>query len=140
MSAIYDLNRQVLRLLVTDNVALSSPIFVTLTMEAIRSSESSVLTRATWRHIPEDGLLLSHRCEYLKSYIALTGWALYRRRNMFPLGMICVVIFQKTAILIVTVVIASHDTSRCTDSRILGLGSGGVNAEIWNPATLLRGP
>jgi hypothetical protein len=27
-------------------------------------------------HIPEDGILPSHRCEYLKSYIALTGWAL----------------------------------------------------------------
>jgi hypothetical protein len=25
---------------------------------------------------PEDGILHSHRCENLKSYIALTGWAL----------------------------------------------------------------
>jgi hypothetical protein len=26
--------------------------------------------------IPEDGILLSHRREHLKSYIALTGWIL----------------------------------------------------------------
>jgi hypothetical protein len=39
----------VLQLLVTDNVVPSSPILVTLKMEAIRSSEMSVLTRATLR-------------------------------------------------------------------------------------------
>jgi hypothetical protein len=31
---------------------------------------------ATRRHIPEDGILHSHRRENLKSYIALTGLAL----------------------------------------------------------------
>jgi hypothetical protein len=45
-------------------------------MEALRSSETSVLTGATRRNIPEDGILNSHRREKLKSYIALTGWAL----------------------------------------------------------------
>jgi hypothetical protein len=45
-------------------------------MEAIRSSEKFNLTKATRRHIPEDGILHSHRRENLKSYIALTGWAL----------------------------------------------------------------
>jgi hypothetical protein len=34
-------------------------------------------------YIPED-ILRSHRCENLKSYIALTGWALQRRRNVSP--------------------------------------------------------
>jgi hypothetical protein len=58
------------------NVVPSSPILVTLMMEALSSSETSVLTRATRRNIPEDGILHSHRRENLKSYIALTGWAL----------------------------------------------------------------
>jgi hypothetical protein len=46
--------------------------------------ETSALTRATRRHIPEDGILHSHRRENVNSYIALTGWDLYRRRNVFP--------------------------------------------------------
>jgi hypothetical protein len=35
-------------------------------------------------YIPEDGILHSRRCENLKSYIALTSWALLRRRNVSP--------------------------------------------------------
>jgi hypothetical protein len=49
--------RSVLHLLATANVVPSSLIIFTLMTEAIRSSETSVITRATWRQTPEDGIL-----------------------------------------------------------------------------------
>jgi hypothetical protein len=58
------------------NVVPSSPFLVTLMIKVLSSSETSVLTRATRRNIPEDGIIRSHRQESLKFYIALTGWTL----------------------------------------------------------------
>jgi hypothetical protein len=52
----------VFRLLVTANVP-SSPILVTLMVDLLSSSETSVLTRATWHNILEGGILHSHHHE-----------------------------------------------------------------------------
>jgi hypothetical protein len=62
----------VYQLLVTANVVPGSPILVTLIMEGLHSPKMSVLTRATWDNIPEDGILHSHRHENLKSYTSYT--------------------------------------------------------------------
>jgi hypothetical protein len=60
--------RSLRRLLVTAKVP-SSAIILTLKMKALRSSETSVLKRATWRNIPEEDILHSYRRENLKYYV-----------------------------------------------------------------------
>jgi hypothetical protein len=55
-------------LLVTVNVP-SLTILVTLMLMAIRSPETSVLTRITGRNIPEDSILYRRCRENFKSYI-----------------------------------------------------------------------
>jgi hypothetical protein len=71
-----DVSASVGQLLVTASGVPSSQILVTLMKEALSSPEMSVITRATWRNVPEDGILHSHCRENLKYYIALSGWTL----------------------------------------------------------------
>jgi hypothetical protein len=66
--------RSLLQFQVIANVP-GSHILFTAMMEAIHFSETSVLTRATLRNIPEDGTLYSNNKENLKTYMVLTGWA-----------------------------------------------------------------
>jgi hypothetical protein len=59
----------------------SSPIPVTLMMEAIRSSETSVIIRTTRRNIPEDGIL--HNVLFMRLGIAVIG------RNSWHESLLC---------------------------------------------------
>jgi hypothetical protein len=63
----YRLLHNVLHLLVTANVVPTSPILFTLMMEETHFSETSVVTKATPRNIPEDDSLYSHLPENLKT-------------------------------------------------------------------------
>jgi hypothetical protein len=63
----------------------------TLKMEAIRSSETSLNTISTRRHIPEDGFFHSHCPENLKSYKELISCSFsFTHRSLLTEGPVIV--------------------------------------------------
>jgi hypothetical protein len=62
-----------------------SRIFLPWRWRAILSSETSIHTRSTRRHVPEDGVLHSRRHENLKSYIRLILCSIFVSQcRLFP--------------------------------------------------------
>jgi hypothetical protein len=78
---LYEGKYRVIRLLVTAKVVPSSPILLTLMIQAICSSETPVLTRATRRNIPEDVVLHRKRSENSKPYTVLWIFKYYNGIN-----------------------------------------------------------
>jgi hypothetical protein len=74
--------RRVRRLLVNANVVPSSPILVTLMMEALSFSETLVLTIATWRNIPEDRILHVGICVELRSTVRSLVFAAFQQLHL----------------------------------------------------------
>jgi hypothetical protein len=61
-------------------------------------------------YIPEDGILHSHRSENLRSYIALTGWALYPIFNLISCEVRTSLFISQTAFFIDNAVETSNVT------------------------------
>jgi hypothetical protein len=81
------------RLLVTANIVPGSQLLVTLMMEALLSSETSVLPKNRRRNIPEEGIqhMLSFLCIYFhnintkQDFSSLLAYYQYSEISNFPI-------------------------------------------------------
>jgi hypothetical protein len=103
--------RSVRRLLVTASVVPSSPILVSLMVEAISSSETLVLVRATRRNIPEDAILHSHRREDLNSY--LLDHVFQRSNSHTPQHTLTSTVLGHCLVLRVSPIVCNRHTINC---------------------------
>jgi hypothetical protein len=60
-----------------------------LRVEATHFSETSISNKPTWRHIPEDGILHSHRHESLKLYNLVLPFCLVTISNLSLKNCLC---------------------------------------------------
>jgi hypothetical protein len=86
------------RLLVTANVVTSSPFLVTLMMQELLFSESSVLTRATQHNIPEDGFIyvLYCVCSFVHCFAFACSAILCCLIVVLPLLLLLLLLLMKT--------------------------------------------
>jgi hypothetical protein len=104
--------------------------------EALSSSETSVITRATRRNIPENVILHSHRRENLKSYIGSRSWQTLRKHNDTFYNL-----WVPKAIRFITIIRQGRRGTRLKSllENLKGQTNRGTSAILWNvPADCRR--
>jgi hypothetical protein len=64
----------------TSNVTFTALVCFTLMMRVLQSCETPVLERATWHHIPDDGIIVLHCVITIAPYCLAAQWGSWKRR------------------------------------------------------------